>query len=237
MRTRSTLRSMFRPDPRSAAGARRPAVVGAPLAALAFALLLGALPGAGRAGELAVYEASVGPGVTRTLAGPVTNALLDVDYAPASAEGGKLFGMSELEIEATGNLVLTPTGFVCQATSCLYSPLPFATGKRIRLTAGNDLAGETAAAANLLTIGVTGSAGHVVVTGGAYLDGTGSTGGVGAVQSAEVVVLLTVPEPSLGAALAAAAAGLGLAGRARLRRASASARSAPARAARDPRAR
>ena len=50
--------------------------------------------------------------------------------------------MSELEIETTGNLVLTPVGFTCQAMSCLYSPLPFVTGKRIRVTAGNDLVGR-----------------------------------------------------------------------------------------------
>jgi hypothetical protein len=224
-------------DLRSPGGAALNTSVRILLALVAIATGLGAAPRAGRAGQLEVYEASVGPGTVRTIAGPVTNALLDVDYAPASAEGGRLFGLSELEIEATGNLVLTPTGFGCQATSCLYSPLPFATGKRIRVTAGNDLVGETAAAANLLTVGVTGSAGNVVVTGGGYLDGTGTAGSVGAVQTADVVVLLTVPEPALATGLAAASALLGLAVRSRLRTASASARSGRAPGGRAPRAR
>lgn len=222
---------------RSPGGAALNAPVRILLALVAVAAGFGAAPRAGRAEQLEVYEASVGPGNVRTIAGPVTNALLDVDYAPATAEGGRLFGLSELEIEATGNLVLTPTGFACQATSCLYAPLPLVTGKRIRVTAGNDLVGETAAAANLLTIGVTGSAGHVVVTGGGYLDGTGTTGGVGTVRAAEVVVLLTVPEPALATGLAATCALLGLAARSRLRTASASARSGRAPGGRAPRAR
>lgn len=176
--------------------------------ALLLTGLLTAVPG--RAGELAVYESSVGSGLTRTISGPVTNALIDLDYAPISAEGGKLYGMSELEIEATGNLVLTPTGFACQATSCLYSPLPFAAGRRIRVTAGNDLVGETAAAANLLTIGVTGSAGHVVLVRGEYLDATGTASSVGSVQNIDVAVLVTVPEPDVATGLLAAIGLLGL---------------------------
>lgn len=188
------------------------------LVLVGIAALLGAAPRAGRAGDLQIYEGSVGPGNVRAVPGPVTNLLLDVDYAPASAEGGRLFGLSELEIEATGNLALTPTGFVCQAISCLYTPLPFATGNRIRLTGGNDLAGESAVAANLLTIGVTGSAGYVVVSGGEYLDGTGAAGGVGTVRTADVSILLTVPEPGLAAGLAAPCALLAVVGRRRKRR-------------------
>ena len=53
------------------------------------------------------------------------------------------------------------------------------TGNRIRITGGNDLVGETASVANLLRIGLTGSTGHVVLTRGEYLDGTGTAGGVG----------------------------------------------------------
>jgi len=179
--------------------------------AVFLAVALGAGPG--RAGTLVLHEASVAPGLARIIPGAVTNALVDVDYRPATAEGGKLYGMSELEIEATGNLVLTPTGFACQAASCLFSPSPFATGKRIRLTAGNDLTGETAALANLLTIGVTGSVGHVVVVRGAYVDGTGAGGTVGAVQSARVTLLVSVPEPALAPGLAAACGLLALAAR------------------------
>ncbi len=196
-----------------------------------------------RAGELAVYEASVGSGQVRVLAGPVTNLPLDLDYSPASAEGGELYGISEIEIEATGDLVLTPSGFACQATACLYSPLPFATSKLIRVTAGNDLAGETAASANLLTIGVSGSSGLVVLTRGEYVDATGTAGAVGSVQTVDVTILAAVPEPATGAGFAAACALLaglarkraGPAANGPLRRASASARSGRAPASRVPR--
>lgn len=225
-------------------------------AARAFALpfvsclsLMGALlcADAGRAGELAVYEASVGSGQVRVLAGPVVNLPLDLDYAPVSAEGGKLYGMSEIEIEATGDLVLTPTGFSCQATSCLYSPLPFTAGKQIRITAGNDLAGEMAANANLLTIGLSGTSGLVVLTRGEYVDANGPAASVGDVQTVDVTILAAVPEPATGAGLAAAWLLLaGLASRRAatetissqpLRKASASARSGSAPASRAPRAR
>ena len=168
---------------------------------------------ASKAGTLDVYEASVGRNQVRTISGPVTNALVDLDYAPSTAEGGKLFGMSEIEIEATGNLVLTPIGFACQAVSCLYSPSPFATGRRIRMTGGNDLAGETAAAANLLTIGVTGSSGYVVLTRGEYLDGTGTAGSVGSIQTPDVTLLVRVPETDLDVGIAAACALLALSAR------------------------
>lgn len=166
-----------------------------------------------QAGSLEVYESSVGIGQVRSISGPVADALIDVDYAPATAEGGKLFGMSELEIVATGNLVLTPVGFTCQAVGCLYSPLPFVAGKRILITGGNDLTGESAATANLLRFGLTGSTGHVVLTGGEYLDGTGPGGSVGTVQTIDVAILVTVPEPGIAPGLAAACGLLTLATR------------------------
>jgi hypothetical protein len=185
---------------------------------LALAACLGAGARASHAGNLEVHESSVGIGQVRALAGPVTNALIDLDYAPSSAEGGKLFGMSELEIETTGDLVLTPVGFICQATSCLYSPQPFVTGNRIQITAGDDLAGETASAANLVRFGLTGTTGHVVVTGGEYLDGTGPGVTVGAVQTLDITILATVPEPDLASGLVAACALLVLAARTTSRR-------------------
>ena len=175
------------------------------------ALLLVALPV--RAGTLEIFEASVGHGQIRVVTGPVTNLLVDLDYAPVTAEGGKLYGMSEVEIQATGNLVLSPTGFACQASSCLYSPSPFVSGKRIRVTAGNDLAGETATTANLLTVGVTGSSGYVVLVRGEYLDGTGSGALVGNVQTVDAAPLVTVPEPTPRLGLAAAGLLMALFGR------------------------
>ena len=223
---RSTIRSPRARAIRLARGLSRS--LAASLAwATCSALFFGA--GAADAGTLRVYEANAGAGRIRVIVGAVVNALIDLDYSPASAEGGKLYGVSELEIEATGNLVLTPTGFACQASPCLFSPSPFASGKRIRVTAGNDLTGSTAATANLLTIGLTGNTGFLVVTRGEYLDGTGAGASVGAVRSPDVTVLVSVPEPGLGAGLAVAALGLGLATRAR---ASARSGSAPASRAR-----
>ena len=176
-----------------------------------LASMIGIAADASRAGTLRIYESSVGQGQVRSIPGPVTNALIDLDYAPASAEGGKLYGVSEVEIEATGNLVLSPTGFACQATSCLYSPQPFVAGKRIRVTAGNDLAGETAAAANLLRIGVTGSTGHIVLVRGEYLDGTGPAGSVGTLRTLDAAPLVTVPELAGTPGLAAGCGMLALA--------------------------
>ena len=164
----------------------------------------------GQAGTLSVYEGTASPGRPRQYVGAVINAPVDVDYSPASAEGGKLYGISEFEIEATGNLVLSPTGFACQAAACLFSPSPFVGGKRIRFTAGNDLVGETGSAANLLTLGVTGSSGYVVLTRGEYLDGTGSASSVGSVRTSEVTILVSVPEAELASGLAAACALLAL---------------------------
>ncbi len=179
------------------------------LAVLACMICIAADPS--RANTLRIYESSVGQGQVRLIPGPVTNALIDLDYAPASAEGGKLYGVSEVEIEATGNLVLSPTGFACQAISCLYTPQPFVAGKRIRVTAGNDLAGETVAAANFLRIGVTGSTGHIVLVRGEYLDGTGAAGSVGATRTLDAAPLVTVPELEGAAGLAAGCGLLALA--------------------------
>ena len=185
---------------------------------LAVLVCLGALAaGPIRAGNLEIYEASVGQGLVRTIPGPVTNASVDLDYAPATAEGGKLYGMSEVEIEATGDLVLSPTGFACQLTWCLYSPSPFVVGKRIRVTGGDDIAGETAPASNFMTIGVTGSVGYIVLVRGEYLDGTGAASSVGAVQTLDFGPLVRVPEVEPAVGLAAACAVLALTSRLRRR--------------------
>lgn len=207
--------------------------------AIATALACGLSAEAGQAGALRVYEALAGPGRTRIYVGAIVNAPVQIKYSPASAEGGKLYGISEFEIEATGNLVLSPTGFACQATSCLFSPSPFVAGKRVRFTAGNDLAGEMAAAANLLTVGLTGSNGYVVLTRGEYLDGTGTSGAVGSLRTPNVTILVSVPEPQSASALAAACGLLALGVRRRLgpiTKARASARSGLGPASRAPRA-
>lgn len=191
------------------------------------------------AGSLRIFEASVGQGLVRSIGGPVTNLLVDLDYAPITAEGGKLYGLSEIEIHATGNLVLTSTGYACQATSCLFTPTPFSGGKVLRLSGGNDLLGESFAASNLLTVGLTGSVGYVVVLRGEYVAGTGPGASAGAIRTVDTAIVVDVPEPASAAALAAPL--ILLAGLARSRAASrtarACARSERAPASRAPRAR
>lgn len=183
----------------------------------ALALLVALTAANAQAGSLRFFEASVGQGVVRSLAGPVTNTLVDIDYAPVTAEGGKLYGLSEVEVHATGDLVLTSTGFACQVSPCLFWPSPFLGGKLLRLTATNDLVGETAAAASLLTVGVTGSVGYVVVVRGDYLDATGPAAGVGAIQTIDTTILVQVPEPVVAPAWVASLCLLGALGRARRR--------------------
>jgi hypothetical protein len=155
-----------------------------------------------QAGDLVFFEASVGPGGIRAISQPASNVLLDIDYAPASAEGSGLFGFSEAQIIATGDLTLTISGFSCSAYQCLYYPLPFRNGKSILVTGGSDLNGEIAAELDLMTISTSGTNGYVALISGNYLDATGPLGAPGAVQSLEPTILAAVPEPHIGLGLA-----------------------------------
>jgi hypothetical protein len=169
-----------------------------------------------RAGDLDFFEGSVGAGAERWIASPASDVLLDIDYGPASAEGGGLYGFSEIRIVSTGDVTLTPTGFWCDVTACLHHPLPFVGGTELLMTGGDDLLGEVASSLGLLSISVSGTNGLVVVLGGEYLDSTGPSNEPGAIQVVDPAVIARVPEPgfSLGLGLAC----LGLVGARRARR-------------------
>ncbi|MBW2423563.1 MAG: hypothetical protein JRG86_04905 [Deltaproteobacteria bacterium] len=187
----------------------RPALV----FAWALTAIVWTLPSAPvQAGTLEFFEASVGPDVARTFSPPVDEALIEICYGASSAEGGGLYGFSEILIAATGDLELTTTGFSCMASNCLFSPSPFVSGSSLRVTAGEDLTGEFGGTTNLITVSVSGTNGHVVVTRGEYLDASDPALGVGAIQQVETAIVATVPEPSAPTALAAGALLLGLLG-------------------------
>ena len=155
-----------------------------------------------QASDLVFFEASVGPGAIRAISQPASAVLLDIDYAPASAEGGGLFGFSEAHIITTGDVTLTTSGFSCSVYSCLHYPLPFEDGTSILVTGGDDLSGEIAAELDLMTISTSGTNGYVVLIAGKYLDATGPLSAPGAVQNLEPTILAAVPEPHVGLGLA-----------------------------------
>lgn len=167
------------------------------IAGLVASLLL-ALASPATAGDLEIFEASVGPGGTRMIATPANDVLLDIDYGPSSAEGGRLFGLSELRIYATGDLAFTTAGFSCNIVACLHYPLPFVAGTSLIVTGGEDLLGELSTTLDLLRISVSGSNGNVVAVGGAYVDSTGPAGTPGQVQAIDTQILARVPEPGFG---------------------------------------
>lgn len=131
------------------------------------------------------------------LPSPATEVFIDVNVRPQTAEGGGFYGFSELQIWATGDLIITNTGFGCQATSCLFTPFPFVLGRSVKATAGDDLAGSFAASEDVLSFSVSGTNGYVVVTSGEYIDATGPGGDPGDPQTITSLPLVQVPEPSL----------------------------------------
>ncbi|MCA9502703.1 MAG: PEP-CTERM sorting domain-containing protein [Myxococcales bacterium] len=169
-----------------------------------------------RASDLEIYEASAAPGLARAIASPAVSVPLDVDYAPASSEGGAIYGFSELRLVTTGDVIFTPTGFWCEVTSCLHHPLPFVAGPQLLVTGGDDLSGELAVSLDLVSISISGSNGVVALVGGEYLDATGPGGGPGAIRTVDARVLAVVPEP--GSAIATAIGVLALTAGGRRRR-------------------
>jgi len=186
-----------------------------PLFALFAALITFAGPAA--ASDLDVWEATSLPGVPRLIVSPATDAAIDVDYSPSSAEGGGIYGMSEVEIAVTGDLTINATGFSCQAFGCLWSPFPFTAGRSVIVSGADNLTGEFTSNQDLLELTISGSLGHVVVVTGRYLDAAGIAQSIGNIQDIDVAVLATVPEPNLGLTLGMGAALLSTLKRARRR--------------------
>lgn len=147
-------------------------------------------------GTLIFHEVSTTPGLTMLLPSPAADVFIDVDVRPQTAEGGGFYGFSEIQILATGDLVITNTGFGCQATSCLFAPSPFINGSSVTATGGDDLGGSFAASEDVLTFSVTGTNGYVVISSGEYIDATGPSGDPGDPQTVMSLPLVQVPEPS-----------------------------------------
>ncbi len=169
---------------------------------------------------LSIFEASVGPtpGLSRSLPAPANDVLIDIDYEPFTGEGGGFYGVSELRIVATGDVMLTNVGFACQTFGCLFSPSPFVSGQSLTLTGADDLGGEFGSATDLLTISVSGNEGHVILAGGEYLDATDPGMCVGTIRKLSPKTLVTVPEPDLALGLGIGSLVLMGAGRSRARR-------------------
>lgn len=198
--------------------ARRPglaAVIGVLLGALLGALLVAMDASVARADDLAIWESGSSPGVPLALAPPVVDFVMDIDYSPTSAEGGGLYGMSEVFLAATGDLTFSSGGFSCEIFGCLYSPMPFGGGTALRLSGADDLVGQFAATQDLLTVSVSGTFGYVAIVSGRYLDATGVIQSLGTVRDIEPTIIARVPEPGFAVALAVGA--LGVAGASRRR--------------------
>lgn len=182
-------------------------------------LVLAALgaPGPSVAGTLQLHLKSVSPGSVVVVSEPVSAYLLDVEYDADSAEGGAVYGLSQVRLHATGDLTFDAVGFTCSLATCIASPEVFVQTTTFEVTGGDDLNGESTPNRSLISVRVSGSSGYVVVEGGEYLDGTGAGGSIGAIQQVDVAEFLRVPEPGL--ALGLALGGLALAARTRSRRA------------------
>ena len=161
-----------------------------------------------QAGSLDFFEASAEPGIPRSIPAPAIAVPIDIDYDAASAEGGGFYGLNETSIVTTGDVVLVDASFNCQAYVCLFFPSPFTGGTQIWMTAADDIAGEFSGTFDMLTISVTGTKGYVAIVGGEYIDATGASMNLGAVQSINTTVLAEVPEPGLAASLALGCLGL-----------------------------
>ena len=171
---------------------------------LVLAIVVFFAPSPSRAGDLVFYESASGPGTPKVLTPPASNAVLDLDYAPDTAEGGGLYGFSELTIIATGDLTLTSAGLSCQTYGCLYAPSPFTGGSTLTLSGADQLTGEFSSSQDLLTLSVSGSLGYVVIVHGHYVDASGPGQTLGAIQETTPTIIAVVPEPGFGMTLLAA---------------------------------
>jgi hypothetical protein len=181
---------------------------------LAAALAL-AVPSASWAGTLQFYESSAGQGNTFTQAGPVSGLGLDLIYDADTAEnlgaflpGIGLFGFSELQIIATGDLVMD--SFNCVAANCVNNPAAKTLG-----ISGGDVANGEGGIQGLGLLTISGTQGTIEIIAGAgignYLDGNFGQQTVNPFVLAEITG--DVPEPGTLVLM-----GMGLAGLAFLRR-------------------
>ena len=109
------------------------------LALLAFLIAVLA-HGTSQAGDLLFFEGSMGPGIPYTITSPASDVTLDIDYSPLTAEGGGLYGFSEVKIVTTGDLRFTTASFSCQTFGCLWTPNPFVDGTSIMLSGAGSVA-------------------------------------------------------------------------------------------------
>ncbi|MFK7896468.1 MAG: PEP-CTERM sorting domain-containing protein [Myxococcota bacterium] len=167
------------------------------LSAIAIAGLGLLIAAQSQAGSLVFFEGSINPGQTLYLPSPAVAEPIDMNVRPETAEGGGFYGFSEILIWATGDLVIGTAGFGCQAASCLFSPLPFVSGKSLTATGGEDLDGLFTAEEDVLTFSVSGTNGYLVIAAGEYIDATGNANDPGDAQKINVIPLVQVPEPSL----------------------------------------
>jgi hypothetical protein len=137
-------------------------IVGSAVMALALTA-----PATGHAGSLCICEASVGCGNVRHIPSPAIGVVLDIDYDPRTAEYGVIYGMGEVLIEVTGELVID--AFACELTAC--TPAFGGPGSTsLQVTGGDALVGIPGLGdLGLLTI--SGPVGYVNVVSGRYFDG------------------------------------------------------------------
>ena len=185
------------------------------VARMAIALVTLATGTSASAGSLDLYESSVSPGAVRVVATPASAEMVDVHYDAPSAEGGGLFGLSEIAFYATGDVSFDAAGFSCQLSGCMVNPEVFASGQTFTVTGGDDLNGSFLALSDLVTFRVSGTNGYVVIAAGEYLDATGAAASIGAVQTVDPTILVRVPEPGFGVGVAGGLAALGFAARMR----------------------
>lgn len=169
-----------------------------------------------RSGTLEVYERTLGPGATLVFSAPASQIVLDIDMDPISGEGGGIYGISELGILATGDLIINSIVTSCQLASCIVAPESFAGGTQLHLTGIDNTVGDFNTTSTIISVSFSGSNGYIVVGGGEYLDATATGQTIGNIQKTDIVPIASVPEPSSPSAILLACLMLSALGRHRL---------------------
>ncbi len=151
--------------------------------------------------SLLIYDLSHASG---PIPAPAWRVPIDLDFLPITGEGGGIYGMSEVTLVATGDLLFDSSDFECPLVDCLYSPQEIGGGKAIRFTGGEDLQGDFAVIRDLATVHVSGLEGYVLLSGGHFVDASGEGGSPGRALPIPPRIVAVVPEPRVGVALALA---------------------------------